>query len=323
MSSHALADLSPGPCLRPRDAPPDGRFTRELPGGLAVMTCYFNPCGYVSLRENYRRFAREMAVAGVPLYTAELAFEGQAFALDEQPRVRRFRARDVMWHKERLLNLLLPTVPREFDKIAWIDADLLFANARWPAETARRLEEFPVVQLFDEAVYLDRDGQVSETRVGVARGAADGVDARNFGRFHPGFAWAARREVLERHGLMDTNIAGGGDSMMVCAMFGWWDHPTQRHYDRAMQDALSRWGRPFFDDVRGRVGCVAGRVLHLWHGEHANRRYVERVDWLNHARFDPGVDLRVGADGLWEWASGKDWLREKMRQYFFIRREDG
>jgi hypothetical protein len=322
MSSNILADLE-GPRLRPREAPPDGRFVRELPGRLAAFTCYFNPCDYVSLKRNYRRFARGMAEQGVPLYTAELAFEGQPFALEGDERTRRFRARDVMWHKERLLNLLLPAVPRAYDKIAWIDAGLLFADPRWPREAARRLEEFPVVQLFDEAVYLDRDGQASETRTGVARAIADGLDAQNFGRFHPGFAWAARRELLERRGLMDTNIAGGGDSMMVCAMFGWWNHPMQLRYDAEMRQSLAAWGRPLFDEVRGRVGYVPGRALHLWHGARADRRYVERIDWLNHARFDPRSDLRPGDDGLWEWSGEKAWLREKMRAYFFDRREDG
>lgn len=89
--------------VRPRAAPPDNRFFRRLPRRLAVISSYFNPCGYTSLTDNYHRFAHEMHENGVPLYTAELAFGDQPFALDGQPNVTRFRARDVMWHKERLL----------------------------------------------------------------------------------------------------------------------------------------------------------------------------------------------------------------------------
>jgi hypothetical protein len=309
--------------VRPRAAPPDNPFFRPLPGGLAVITCYFNPCGYTSLRDNYRRFADGIHDRGVPLYTAELAFGERPFALDGEPNLSRFRARDVMWHKERLLNLLLPHVPAEFDKIAWIDADILLTDPDWPANTARLLEEFPVVQLFEEAVYLDRQGRPAEARTGVARGVADGrEDAGNFGRFHPGFAWAARRDLLKQHGLLDHIISGGGDSIMVCAMFGWWRHPRILRYGPPMQRAFAAWGQPFSGEVQGRVGYVPGRVLHLCHGQPANRLYVERIDWLNHAQFSPEADLRSGWDGLWEWAGGSAWLREQMRQYFFDRRDD-
>jgi len=185
------------------------------------------------------------------------------------------------------------------------------------------LDEFPIVQLFDEAIYLERDGHASVRQIGVACAAAAKLPhVRDHGRCHPGFAWAARRQLLERHGLVDFNIVGGGDSMMVCAMFGWWDHPRLLDYHPAMRAALERWGRPFWRDVHGHVGYVPGRVYHLWHGTRANRRYVERVGWLNCADFNPAVDLRLGLNGLWEWAAAGPWLRDRLRQYFVERRED-
>ena len=311
------------PEIRPQSAPSDLPLLQRLPGRLAAVTSYFNPCGYRSLRQNYRRFAQGMHAQGVPLYTAELAFGDKPFVLDGGPYVRQFRARDVLWHKERLLNLLLPHVPPEFDKIAWIDADLLFDNADWSSDAGRRLEEYPVVQLFEQAVYSDAQGRPFDNRTSVARAVDEGrPNATDLGSFHPGFAWAARRTLLERHGLPDDNILGDGDSMMVCAMFGWWNHPLIARSDWAMRESILAWGQSFREDVQGHVGWVPGRILHLWHGNSDNRRYVERMGWLGRAGFDPRRDLRAGADGLWEWTGGQDWLRERIRQYFFDRRED-
>ena len=105
-------------------------------------------------------------------------------------------------------------------------------------------------------------------------------------------------------------------------MFGWWDQPMIPRYGPAMRRAMAAWGQPFYGEVQGRVGYVRGRVLHLWHGERANRCYTERIDWLNQARFNPQTDLRPGLDGLWEWAGESARLREQIRKYFFDRRED-
>lgn len=309
---------------RPRRAPPGNGRTAWLPGGLAAMTCYFNPCGYRLRRRHYERFADGLAAQGVPLFTAELAFDGRPFELEKGPGVERFRSGHVLWHKERLLNLLLRRVPEQYDKIAWIDADVLFEKAEWPAEAARRLEEVPVVQLFEEVLQLDRDDQPGESRWSVAWGhARDGARAGQFGQYHPGFAWAARRELLEEHGLLDNHVLGGADSVMACAMFGWWRHPLLLRYHGALRQPLLAWGRAFWEDVRGRVGCVPGRIRHLWHGRRADRRYVERIGWLAEAQFDPARHLRRGANGLWEWDAGAEWLAGRVRRYFRDRREDG
>src|SRR5690606_11967644 len=50
---------------------------------LAVLTTYFNPCGYRRLLENYHRFAAGMAAVEAELWTIELAFDDDPFAIDD------------------------------------------------------------------------------------------------------------------------------------------------------------------------------------------------------------------------------------------------
>jgi hypothetical protein len=47
--------------------------------------------------------------------------------------------------------------------------------------------------------------------------------------------------------------------------------------------------------VGERVGYVAGRLYHLWHGEPKNPKDSERHHWLADFTFDPDADLMVGA----------------------------
>lgn len=95
---------------RPRRAPPVRGRER-----LAVITSYFNPCGYRSLRRNYQRFAQDMQDQQTDFFTIELAHRDQAFLLRPGPRVLQVRASDVMWQKERLLNVLIRRLPDHFE----------------------------------------------------------------------------------------------------------------------------------------------------------------------------------------------------------------
>jgi len=303
---------------RPRRAPP-----APLQQRLAVVTSYFNPCNYRSLRRNYLRFAADMRRQRVPLFTVELAFRDQPFMLRSGSRQVQVRATDVMWQKERLLNLLIERLPDSFDQVAWIDADVRFDTDWWLVDASRVLEEKPVVQLFQHAELLDARDEVAQVRPGVAYAVANRLpQATHFGHAHPGFAWAARRDVLARHGLLDHHIAGGGDSLMVIAMYGWWNHPTLRCYSPAMLDAYFAWAEPFFAQVWGSVGSVPGRLRHFWHGSRNDRQYVERNHWLLEHHFDPRSDLALNDSGTWSWRSDKMALQEQIEQYFYARRED-
>jgi hypothetical protein len=305
----------------------DSSSRRCCPGNersqMAVVTCFFNPCGYRAIARNYQRFSQALQAQGYPLSTIECAFDDAPFTLARSSNVLQARTRDVMWHKEALLNRVIAELPAHYDKVAWVDADVLFSNRDWLRDAERLLDKYAVAQVFGEAVLLGRQHQPGEARYGVARVAAvNRRGARNLARAHPGFGWAARREILSRHGLFDSNIVGCGDGLMVYAMYGWWDHPFLVHYNAAMRRDFERWGRAFHQSVQGRVGYVPGTIYHLWHGERSNRRYVERIRYLTDHDFDPTTDLAQDENGLWRWASDKPVMHAAVKNYFYLRQED-
>lgn len=301
---------------------------------LWVVTAYFNPERYRTKRANYDRFRDSLAASGIRLVTVECAFGDAPFELAPSADVLHVPGRDVMWQKERLLNVAIGRLPPEAGKVAWLDADVLFENLDWATETSRRLDQFPVLQLFDRAVRLPRgaiaDEGTGETYAGFATVAARNPHAATSGDFaahgHTGFAWAARREVLAGLGLYDACIAGSGDHMMAHAFSGDW---TSACVDRIIGAAnrhrafFVAWCEKVYRRVRARVGYVPGTVLHLWHGEVRDRRYVDRNRELAGFGFDPARDIRVGLSGCWEWASRKPELHAWARGYFGRRREDG
>jgi len=317
--------------------------TYESAADLWVLTSYFNPVGYRSRAQNSARFREHFGAGGFNLLIVECAFGDAPFASPKGPDVLHVRASDVMWQKERLLNIALAKLPPHCTKVAWIDCDVVFENSAWAVETSRLLDRYPVVQPFDLVVSLPRgtdedDGsEAGYASFGARSGVAPRRDQPRANRpgqasnamtehGHTGYGWAIRREIIGECGLYDACIIGGGDHLMAHAMSG---TMSGRCIERAFADNRAhaqhfvRWSERIYPDVRGQIGYTAGTLLHLWHGHGADRRYVSRHRELAAFAFDPDRDLRTAANGCWEWASDKPAMHAWAAGYFAERQEDG
>ena len=129
---------------------------------LWAITCYFNPIDYKRRLENYHTFRRNLAV---PLVTVELSFDGN-FQLQhgDADILVQLHGRDVLWQKERLLNVALQSVPDTCDKIAWLDCDVVFESDDWAEHTSRALDHFGLVHLFQERHNLPRYATLDQVR---------------------------------------------------------------------------------------------------------------------------------------------------------------
>jgi len=296
---------------------------------LHAVTCLFNPRGYRSRIGNYRAFARGLERQGVPLLTVELAFDAQPLMLDPAPNVLQLRTRDVLWQKERLLNFAISRLPAEADKVAWLDCDLLFDNDDWPAQAESALDRCAAVQLFATVTREAPPGvEETETEHGVVWGLAHGrwLDQPVAVHGSPGFAWAARRDVLAACGLYDRLILGAADYAMVHTMYGTFreDYSFPKRIVGGKEfRAFLPWAEDFHRRVDGNVGWVPGRIRHLWHGRQADRRYGTRLIDMRPYDFDPATDIRIGDDHCWHWATDKPDLHAYVADYFAARKEDG
>jgi hypothetical protein len=107
----------------------------HTPQDLAVVSCYFNPCHYQNRLENYKIFRKGIIKTGVRFLTVELAFGDDPFELTKFPEVMQLRTNkdNIMWQKERLLNIGIDKIINEgYEKVAWLDADIIFEDDAWP-----------------------------------------------------------------------------------------------------------------------------------------------------------------------------------------------
>ena len=304
-------------------------------GDLWAITSFFNPLSYRSRLSNYRIFRERL---GVPLLAVELAY-GPDFELGDGDAdiLIQLRGSDVLWQKDRLLNIALDALPAHCTKVAWLDCDVLFGEDDWPERTSLMLDRVLVAQMFSHAFYLPRDAKpgarAEVLRTSLPYAIAGGLDAEacleqangpSVGRYSSGIAWAARRELLQEHRFYDACIIGGGDRAMVAALYGCFEHLIRRQRLNERQFAhFLAWAEPFYDAVRGAIGFVEGELFHLWHGALENRRWYRRYGPMPRFLFDPIEDIALTENRLWRWNSHKPELHAYVHDHFVERREDG
>jgi hypothetical protein len=300
---------------------------------LWVVSTYFNPRGYKSKRANLVRFLTGLREQGVPFRIAECAFGNAPFDLPPCSSVLHVRTPDVIWQKERLLNLLVSALPAECTKIAWLDCDLLFEDPSWHSKLSLMLDTYTIVQPFSYAAKLPRgqdryvDGStLLPSFAFIATQQKMKLKLPYKGHGHPGYAWAARREWLSAHALYDACVIGGGDHLMAHAFTGKWPSRCNSQIplrNRAFKEHFKNWTAHIDPSALQPIGYVEGRILHLWHGEARFRHYSNRHRLLNRTGFDPKRDLTLSPQGTWVWSeSAPKPLKRLVAHYFAARRED-
>ncbi|MDD5054635.1 MAG: hypothetical protein PHZ00_00005 [Candidatus Peribacteraceae bacterium] len=308
----------------------------SLPGTLWGIAAYFNPVGYRNKLENFRLFRAASKRQGLQLIVVEAALGDTPFELrdDDAEHVIRLRTNAVLWQKERLLNVVLRHLPDACDKVVWLDTDVLFSSDTWVMDLSRKLEEFIVVQPFDSAVQLPRGiteilppdlchGESLPAPGTVAWWLSMNRPVHGSMNGHPGYACAARRSLLDRFGFYDKGVVGSGDSIIMGAFFGIDPHANFFiHMDQiSLLNHAAVWASPVTAALSGSIGAVEGTVFHLWHGPRQKRYYIDRNKLL--AGYVPETDVRIGNGGCFEWCTDKPWMHAKVRDYFWMRDEEG
>ncbi len=315
-----------------------------------VISCYFNTNSYASRRKNFDIFYQQLRRSNVNYLIAECVFGDENFQLPIDERILRFHSKSKLWQKENLLNLLIKQLPPTCKYVFWLDADVLFTNNNWIPEAVEVLKTNAICQPFSIAVRLEKD----EFEPGFnVQGSTILVDFPNFKlppqtrlwrsfaynycknkhlsdssifdiHGHTGFAWGARREILESFPLYDKAIVGTGDHIMAHASVGQIPHNCleKAFTDNQQLDDIYDWSKKFSQITENKLGFVEGELWHLWHGDLQNRQYLKRTQQFSKVSFNPHEDLVKNKDGLHEIPKEREDVQNWMNDYFESRRED-
>lgn len=306
------------------------------------LTTFFNPSSSPLRLRNYESFRKESQRQGLPLVTVELAFGDAPFCLlegrDAEILIQR-RSDSILWQKERLLNLALRALPEECTQVCWIDADILFEDDDWIAETSHLLGKHLILQPYSACIRLPSGGTVDQfPGAALEKEIFQGNDEATYSksvcsrmsgfrkRFSgsTGYVWCARRALLDEVGFYDRCIVGGGDREMALAvLYAPGKVPSQniRSFCPRLRSHLGEWHRRVHQIVRRRVGFRPGVIHHLFHSASQDRKYAERHQILLDCDFDPETDVLIDQEGCLQFAPDRAELARLIGSYFDNRRE--
>lgn len=310
---------------------------------LYVITPVFNPQRYRSRWKLYKNFEKYVLDSGqAHLVTIECTFGHREEALvqdmGENHTVIHVRTEHEIWIKENLINLAITRLPKNWKYLAWIDADIQFARPDWVGETLQKLQHYQFVQMFSHAVDLSPKYEIIKTHTGFVYCYKNGIPNKNkrmafpyYGEddnggayWHPGFAWAARREAIDAvGGLVEWSVLGGGDMFMAYALVGMLNKRTMPFsLGNNGVRLLAEWQNRAERHIKRNIGYIDGLLLHYWHGKKVDRRYNDRGQILVKAKFDPELDLKKDWQGLFQLTDRSHELRDGVREYMAGRNED-
>jgi hypothetical protein len=273
-----------------------------MSGDLAVITPIFLYSESTHLLKAYDRYKKALRKHGVDLFTVEAHLKGHAPKIKKsnfEKELFRVQVEQPLWHKETLINWMVRRLPYNYDKVAWIDGDILLQEG-WVEEACQKLDgKKKLLQLGGRFYNLAKDWKsVMSTRQGCGKtfsqfrkGTVKSMyKVLNPGLAFPGLAWAARREFFDEAGMFDEGIVGAGDTLTITSCLG--SVIAMRHRllplkksNNSKIERLVEHSSKAAPYVGSGFGFVKGHLYHLWHGEHGNRQYQSRheiiwnLDW--------------------------------------------
>lgn len=273
---------------------------------LCFLTALFNHKSNPRMIENFHTFkqnlSHELAVIEVVMDAEDFITDGLQLRTDSET--------GMMYQRENLINILYPTLDPKYDAIAWVDADLLF-SPNIVEKTLTQLHTHPVVQMFSEVNLLDYAGNVVDQKMSCGMSLMRG---------HTGYAWAARREFLDKiDGLFPYDVFGGADSRMRWSF-------SQRQplgYKNTMCADLwrrwTKWTATVEANMSNRFCCVHDTIRHLPHGSPIGRQYSSRMKISRQLGYNFETDIEVDPYGLYHFTNHNpkliEWVRGWLRAY--------
>lgn len=307
---------------------------------LNVIAVISNPVRYQTRYKLFHKFKEHMMKSGVNLIVVETQQGDRPFECTDaqNPNHIQLRTFDEVWIKENMINIGISRLPKNWEYVAWIDADVQFISPDWAAETVQQLQHYMVVQMFEHCIDLGPRGETLQIHSSfmseyIKNGCNPPVGPGHYGYYspkknfwHPGYAWAARREAIDAlGGLIDFCVLGSGDHSMAMGLIGLIERSVPKDINPKFLNELRIWEKRAERFINRDVGFVPLTMLHDWHGKKKDRKYVERWDIIRSNNFDPDDDLKRDWQGLLQLESltpRQRRLRDQIRQYFRQRNED-
>lgn len=297
---------------------------------LHVITARANPFLYKTPQAIYERWVSHiLEQENVELTVVELQYGDRPVCCKiDHPRVKHIevRANSVLWSKENLINVGIAHNP-EAKYFAWIDSDIFFREREWAKKAVEALQFHPIIQPWKHCYDLGPNNEHMQLHESFCSLYYEGKEIKNghegYTFAHPGYAWAATRDALDKlGGLIDFAILGSGDQHMAMSLIGKCQDSYPGNIEPTYKEAVSDWQHRALTHLHKNLGYLKGTIEHCFHGSKRERYYQSRWEILVKNKYNPYRDIKKNVYGMYELTGSKPELQRDILKYFSARNED-
>lgn len=294
----------------------------------AVLIAFFNPAKFKRILKNALYIIHILNESKIPCFVIECTFNNAKQQIPGATLV--VNSNSYMFYKEQLLNKLEPAVPEKYTKLVFLDADILLDTPDWIDQTSIALDNFDIIQPFNQASWLTPDNtRIRSKKMSYAFSIVTKktLNIHTIHDYHPGFAWGIKRQIFRKiGGFFPRSIIGGGDISFILNLF-----PIEVTDDIFYTAITPKFGKIIIDAwreyntivkrVNPKLGFLANKALHLFHGLPHNRQYASRYEDISKAMRGAWDDeITINSDGLFEFIRPE--VNTVVLNYFKGRNED-
>lgn len=295
---------------------------------ICIAMCYFNPLGYKNSYNNINTVLQELKKTNIPFYLIELIYPNQKQSLSEATVV--VTAQTVFFVKENLWNILERHIPDHYEKIIFIDSDILCSDIEWVDKISVKLNDTKILHASEKLyrdittnnIYQPIVNDASCVKESIVKGLKN-QSTIDLNQYHPGTNICIDRNTYHQIGGFFEDAPGTmGDTLfwycfanayqpycagLFCAPRFKYTKEKYLQYKKHICNILSLQDIDYLNN---------NYALHLYHG-HTSNRYYSQQD-----KFIPGLyTLYKNNDGVIEINIKHPQIKD-MKTYFYARTED-
>lgn len=265
---------------------------------IQCICSYFNFTNNQLRKQLYIDFRKRFTH---PLITIEIALDKNSFFIEDSYKILANHS-NLLWQKERSFNIVLENLSDKYDKIVWVDTDIIFHNENWLNELDKLLDDHLIAQPF-ESVF--ENGHINNKGLNANSWSKCFYDYQKNNTEIPqyyalGLSWGFRRSCIH-HGFFDKHILGSNDALQTLAILG--DCFNKQLLKNCTTGLIYSWidyskQIPYYRSYD--IGYCSGKVEHMYHGQTCHRGYQIREQLLSQYNFDPIKHIELDSNKLYK-----------------------
>lgn len=296
---------------------------------ICLAMCFFNPLNYKNNLNNIKTVITELKKTNIPFYIIELIYPGQSSSIPEANCV--VKGKSFYFSKENLWNILETKIPDKYEKIVFLDSDVLFTDPDWLNKISDLLDKHKVVHAMDNIYRNIYTNNIYEkiilnnknSKQSIVKAIKNNLSI-NLKGYHPGYNISIKRNFFHTiGGIFETYPVTAGDTLFWLSFVhehnvfcgGLFCAPNlkeeKQKYLKYKNNILEHCNPQTEINYLSNNNC-----LHLYHGELKNRYYGKQLNFI------PGpFILKKNEDGVIEIEIKHPDIKD-LKHYFEARLED-